>query len=132
PAPRRSAAGSSRRSFLQVGALGLAGLALPDVLRLRSVARASQPATRDTAVILIWLDGGPSHMDMYDQKPNAPAEYRGPTSVTRTNVPGIDITDLMPRQARVMDKLAIVRSLHHSTRDPFAAAHWMLTAPLRS
>jgi hypothetical protein len=119
--------GLSRRSFLQAGALGVAGLALPDLLRLRADATTSNAATRDTAVILIWLDGGPTHMDTYDLKPNAPLEYRGPMSATRTNVPGIDICDLMPRQARIMDKLAIVRSLHHTTGDHFAGAHWMLT-----
>jgi hypothetical protein len=129
---QRRCDGVSRRSFLQAGVLGLGGLALPDLLRLRAEARFASTDRRDTAVILIWLDGGPTHMDMYDPKPNAPAEYRGPTSVTRTNVPGIDISSLMPRQAQVMDKLAIVRSLYHSTGDHFAGAHWMLTGHLGS
>jgi hypothetical protein len=124
--------GLSRRSFLQAGALGAFGLALPDLLRLRADASFRQQPTRDTAVILIWLDGGPTHMDTYDLKPNAPPEYRGPMQATRTNVAGIDICDLMPRQARQMDKLAIVRSLHHSTGDHFAGAHWMLTGHLGS
>jgi hypothetical protein len=121
--------GLTRRSFLQAGALSAAGLALPDLLRLR--ASTTQPA-RDTAVILIWLDGGPTHLDTYDPKPNAPAEYRGPMQFSRTNVPGIDICSLMTRQTRVMDKLAIVRSLHHTTGDHFAGAHWMLTGHLGS
>jgi hypothetical protein len=121
--------GLTRRSFLQAAALSVAGLTLPDLLRLR--ASTTQPA-RDTAVILIWLDGGPTHMDTYDPKLNAPAEYRGPMQFTRTNVPGIDICSLMTRQTRVMDKLAIVRSLHHTTGDHFAGAHWMLTGHLGS
>jgi hypothetical protein len=121
--------GLTRRSFLQAGALSAAALALPDLLRLR--ASTTQPA-RDTAVILIWLDGGPTHLDTYDPKPNAPAEYRGPMQFSRTNVPGIDICSLMTRQTRVMDKLAIVRSLHHTTGDHFAGAHWMLTGHLGS
>ena len=129
---RRYCDGLSRRSFLKAGVLGAAGLALPDFLRWRAQAAASHRATRDTAVILIWLDGGPTHMDTYDLKLNAPAEYRGPMQPTRTNVPGIDICELMPRQARVMDKLAVVRSLHHSTGDHFAGAHWMLTGHLGS
>lgn len=116
--------GLSRRSFLQAGVLGAAGLALPDVLRLKAQAEAS---SRETAVIMIWLDGGPTHMDTYDVKTQAPAEYRGPMKTTRTNVPGVEICDLMPEQAKLADKLAIVRSLHHTTGDHFAGAHWMLT-----
>lgn len=110
---------------MQAGVLGMTGLTLADSLRLK--AQAAATGTRDTAVILIWLDGGPTHMDTYDIKTEAPAEYRGPFQTTPTNVPGIDITELMPRQARVMDKLAIVRSLYHTTGDHFAGAHWMLT-----
>jgi len=116
--------GLNRRSFLQAGALALGGLALPDALRLKAQASTGQ---RDTAVILIWLDGGPTHMEMYDLKPDAPAEYRGPLKPIATNVPGIQISELFPRQARVMDKFSIVRSIHHSTGDHFAGAHWMLT-----
>jgi hypothetical protein len=119
--------GLSRRSFLTAGCLGLAGLALPDWLRLRArSAEAGQP-TRDTAVILIWLDGGPTHLDTYDLKPGAPKEYRGELKPTRTNVPGLDVCELMPEQAKVMDRLAVVRSLYHTTGDHFAGAHWMLT-----
>jgi hypothetical protein len=117
--------GLTRRSFLTVGSLGLAGLALPDVLRARSQAASS--SGRDTAVIFIWLDGGPTHMDTYDLKMEAPKEYRGEMKPTKTNVPGIDICDLMPEQAKVMDRLSIVRSLHHKTGDHFAGAHWMTT-----
>jgi hypothetical protein len=119
--------GLTRRSFLQAGALGALGLTLPDLFRARASASTPTGTTRDTAVILIWLDGGPTHLEMYDLKPNAPAEYRGPLRPRRTNVPGLDISELMPRQARVMDKLAVVRSLHHTTGDHFAGAHWMLT-----
>jgi hypothetical protein len=119
--------GLSRRSFLQAGFLGVAGLSLADSLRLKATAANAGQSTRDTAVILVWLDGGPTHMDTYDLKPAAPAEYRGPLKGTRTNVPGLDICELMPNQARIMDKLAIVRSLHHTTGDHFEGAHWMLT-----
>ena len=89
---------------------------------------AVQPTSKNTSVILIWLDGGPGHMDMYDMKPDAPAEYRGIWKPIRTNVPGFDITELFPRQAKVADKFSIVRSLHHDTGDHFAGGHRMLTA----
>jgi hypothetical protein len=119
--------GLTRRSFLQAGTLGALGLSLPDLFRARAQGSTRTSGTRDTAVILIWLDGGPTHMDTYDLKTSAPAEYRGPLRGTRTNVPGLDICELMPRQARVMDRLAVVRSLYHTTGDHFAGAHWMLT-----
>jgi hypothetical protein len=83
---------------------------------------------KDTRVILLWLDGGPGHMDMYDMKPEAPAEYRGLWNPIRTNVPGFEITELFPRQAKVADKFSVVRSLHHDNGDHFAAAHYMLTS----
>jgi hypothetical protein len=119
--------GLSRRSFLRAGCLALGGLGLPEWLRLEAWADGAGRPTRGTAVILIWLDGGPTHLDTYDLKPDAPAEYRGALKGTRTNVPGIDICELMPEQAKVMDKLAVVRSLCHTTGDHFAGAHWMLT-----
>lgn len=113
-----------RRSFLQVGVTGLAALGLPHLAQ----ARAAVGAARDTSVILIWLDGGPGHMDMYDMKPDAPAEYRGIWRPIRTRVPGFDITELYPRQSRVTDKFSMIRSLHHNTGDHFAAGHRILTA----
>src|SRR5262245_1139329 len=91
--------GLTRRSFLQAGVLGLGSVTLSDWLRLKAQANEVGRATRDTAVIMIWLDGGPTHMDMYDMKPAAPAEYKGPLNPVRTNVPGVDICELMPRQA---------------------------------
>jgi hypothetical protein len=115
--------GLGRRSFLRVGALGLGGLALADLLRLR--ARAERP--RDTAVIQVLLGGGPSHIDTYDPKPDAPRELRGEFRTIATAVPGVSICELMPRQARVMDRLAIVRSLHHASADHGAGSHWIAT-----
>lgn len=116
--------GLHRRSFLQVGVAGLASVSLPQILQAREQSRGPK---KDTGVILIWLDGGPSHMDLYDMKPEAPAEYRGIWKPIRTKVPGIEISELFPRQARVTDKFSIVRSLQHHTGDHFAAAHRMLT-----
>jgi uncharacterized protein (DUF1501 family) len=117
--------GLSRRSFLQVGVAGMASLSLADVLKAR--AASADSSRKDNAVILIWLDGGPSHMDLYDLKPEAPAEYRGFWKPIRTNVPGMEITELFPEQAKVADKFSIVRSLHHDTGDHFTGGHWMLT-----
>src|ERR1700688_5143847 len=90
----RDYAGLSRRSFLQLGAAGRPALGLPQLLRART-----EPAvSKDTSVILLWLDGGPSHLDLYDMKPDAPAEYRGLWKPIRTNVPGIEISELFPKQ----------------------------------
>src|SRR4029077_684552 len=115
----------NRRSFLQVGVAGMASVGLPSLLRAKE---ASAPSTgrKNTSVILIWLDGGPSHLDTYDMKPDAPAEYRGIWKPIRTAVPGFDVTELFPRQAKVTDKFSMVRSLHHDTGDHFAGAHRMI------
>src|SRR6516164_1093471 len=108
--------GLSRREFLRVGALGLGGLRLADLLRHRALgAEATRSSHR--AVIMIYLCGAPSHQDMYDLKPNAPAEYRGEFRPIRTNVPGMDICELMPLQARIADKLAIIRNLRALATD---------------
>jgi hypothetical protein len=102
--------GLSRRDFLKIGALG-AGLTLPDLLRGRALAAAGGRATTNKSAIMIYLPGGPSHMDMYDLKPDAPREFRGEFNPIATNVPGIQISEHMPLQARMFDKLAVVRSI---------------------
>jgi hypothetical protein len=113
-ARQRFCDGLNRRSFLKIGAFG-AGLALSDMMRLRALATpgavgAAGP-TSSKAAIMIYLPGGPSHMDMYDLKPDAPVEYRGEFRPIATNVSGIQICEHMPRQARMFDKLAVIRSL---------------------
>jgi hypothetical protein len=122
--PAHNCQGITRRTALKAGFLGLMGLSLPDLLRLRAEGSA---ARKDTAVILIWLDGGPSQLETYDPKPEAPAEYRGPYGAIRTNVPGIILSETLPLHARHADKMIFVRSLHHDNGDHFAGAHWMLT-----
>lgn len=119
--------GLSRRSFLQLGVAGMAWAGLGDVLRAKELSRTTAAAGKDTSVILLWLDGGPSHMDLYDLKPEAPAEYRGIWMPIKTNVPGIEISELFPLQAQIADKFSIVRSLHHGSGDHFTGGHWMLT-----
>jgi len=105
----------------------MASVALPDVWRARAASAQSNGNRKDTSVILIWLDGGPGHMDMYDMKPDAPAEYRGIWKPIRTKVPGFDITELFPKQAQITDKFSMIRSLQVNTGDHFAGGHRMLT-----
>ncbi|HZY89561.1 MAG TPA: DUF1501 domain-containing protein [Gemmataceae bacterium] len=99
--------GISRRNFLQVGAFG-AGLTLAGMLRARA---ATGGGTSNKSAIMIYLPGGPSHLDMYDLKPDAPKEFRGEFKPIATNVPGVQICEHFPMQARMWDKLAVVRSL---------------------
>jgi hypothetical protein len=108
-AKQRFCDGITRRGFLKIGAFG-AGLTLADLLRLRARA-ATGATTSHKAAIMIYLPGGPSHMDMYDLKPNAPVEFRGEFKPIPTNVPGVQICEHMPLQARMWDKLACIRSL---------------------
>src|SRR4051812_19992055 len=96
----RNCEGATRRDVLKIGALGLFGLSLPTVLSRQAQAAAD----KDVNVILIWLDGGPSHIDMFDPKPDAPVEIRGEFGVVETNVKGVRISDQLPRLAKVMDK----------------------------
>lgn len=98
----------SRRSLLQIGGLGLGGLSLPDILRAQQQSGESSP---HKAVIMIFLAGGPPHQDMLDLKPAAPREVRGEFNPIETSVPGIQISELMPRVASMMDRFAIIRSL---------------------
>src|SRR5713226_5554896 len=102
--------GLSRRGFLKVGALGVGGLTLADLLRLRAHGAATTQAS-SKAIIMVYLNGGPSHMDTYDLKPDAPVEYRGEFRPTRTNVPGMDICEHLPMQAQIADKFAIIRNM---------------------
>jgi len=102
--------GISRRDFLRVGGLGATGLTLADLLRLKAQGAVRAEAAHK-AVIMVFLTGGPSHIDMYDLKPEAPVEYRGEFKPINTNVPGVDICELMPLQAKLADKLAIVRNM---------------------
>ncbi len=98
----------SRRRWLQIGGLALGGLALPDILRAQAASGERGPAR---GIIMVLLPGGPTHLDTFDLKPDAPAEIRGEFRPIPTNVPGIDLCEHMPRLARLADKLAVIRSL---------------------
>ncbi len=102
---RRVCDGVSRRDFLRIGGLAMGGLTLPNLLRAES------KASRHKSVIMIWLPGGPSHMDTYDLKPGAPAEYRGEFRPITSRVPGMDFCEHLPRHAAIADKLAVIRSV---------------------
>jgi len=103
-------AGISRREALRVGGLSALGIHLPDVLRAQ--AQASERAGREVNCVLLWLLGGPSHIDMYDLKPLAPAEIRGELNPISTNLPGLELGELMPNMAQCADKFSVIRSMH--------------------
>jgi Protein of unknown function (DUF1501) len=125
--------GFNRRGFLKVGCLGTTGLTLGSLLRAHaSGATGERGPSADRSVILIWLDGGPPQHETYDPKPDAPAEFRGPLRAIDTAVPGVQVSELLPEHARLMNKMSIIRSMYHDNGDHFAAAHWMLTGYLGS
>jgi hypothetical protein len=107
----------SRRAALHAGALGVVGLSLADVLRLEALGAPVTGQPRAKSVILLWLWGGPSHLDTFDMKPRAPVEYRGPYAPISTSVPGIQICELLPQLAARADKYALIRSLHSASND---------------
>ena len=98
---------------MQVGLTGFASLGLPGLLRLRAE-NASKPKSERTAVIMVWLPGGQSHVDTYDPKPEIGSEYRGPFKTIRTKVPGTVFTELLPMNAKIADKFTVLRSMHQS------------------
>src|SRR3954469_24583212 len=109
PGAHRYCDGLSRRGFLKAGSLAVGGLALADLLKLKAQG-AVAPNRSGKSVIMICLGGGPSHLDTYDMKPDAPAEYRGEFKPIRSNVPGMDLCELLPQQAKIADKFSVVRS----------------------
>ena len=127
-------AGLTRRDCLQLGLGVLFGGGLAHALRLRALAAESSPAQSPTArsCILIWLDGGPTHYETFDPKPDAPAEIRGQFKPIDTKVSGIRIAEHLKRLAAIADKLAVVRSIRHDQGNHGAGNHYMMTgAPPR-
>src|SRR5262245_60916237 len=107
----------NRRDFVRVGGLGVAGITLPWILR--NEATAAETHTRPKSVIYVVLDGGPSHIDMWDPKPDSPDEIRGPFKPIATKLPGVQFTELMPMQAEMMDRLALLRGIRSVENDHF-------------
>lgn len=115
--------GASRRDFLKVGVLGAGGLLLPDLLR----ARAAGTVSRNASIVWLWLGGGPTHVETFDPKMSAPAEYRSVIGATKTNVTGIEIGSVFTKMAKVADKMAFVRSFAHRNSGHGGGTHWVMT-----
>ena len=116
----------NRRAFVRSGLAGLCSLGLADLLRLEG--RAANVSRSPKSILVLWLWGGPSHMETFDLKPNAPVEYRGEFRPIATNVPGIEISEHLPRLARLADKFAILRSMHHDSPGHVNSTHTLLSA----
>ncbi len=122
--------GFLRRDLMRVGGLTALGLGVGDFLRLQRLAAAeshSLPSVRAKACILIWLDGGPSHLETFDPKPDAPAEVRGPMSTISTTLPGIRISESLPRTAAMLDRIAIIRSMTSPLGEHNFGTHYLMT-----
>jgi hypothetical protein len=124
--------GVTRRDFIQVGLTSVVGLGLCDLLRLRAVAAGSGPASSVSAAknvncILIWLDGGPSHYESFDPKPDAPSEIRGEFKTIPTKIPGVHFSECVPKLAEVADKFTVVRSICHKDPNHGGGNHYMMT-----
>src|SRR5579884_700340 len=112
----RSCQGLTRRAFLQAGASTVLGLSLADLLRLRATGQET-PTGSVRSVLLLWLWGGPAHLDTWDPKPGAPLEFRGPFSTIATRTVGLRISELFPQLAQLSDRYALIRSLHTGSND---------------
>jgi Protein of unknown function (DUF1501) len=127
PRHRSDCEGSTRRDFLKVGALGLSGLALPDLLRARAADRAAGKSVRNTSVVWLWLGGGPTQIETFDPKPDAPAEFRSTVGQVKTTVAGVQIGGVFPKIADRADKMAFVRSFAHDNSGHSGGTHWVMT-----
>lgn len=119
--------GTSRRDFLKIGALGTGMLTLPDLLRARAEARAAGQTVKNTSVIWLWLGGGPTHVETFDPKMTAPAEYRSVTGEVATTIPGVTLGGTFSKMASVADKMAFVRSFAHTNSGHGGGTHWVMT-----
>lgn len=120
-------AGTSRRDFLRIGSLGLGALTLPDLLRSRAQAELTGSPTKDTSVIWLWLGGGPTHVETFDPKMTAPAEYRSVTGEVKSAIPGVTLGGNFERMAALADKMAFVRSFAHTNSGHGGGTHYVMT-----
>jgi hypothetical protein len=126
--PSRLCSGPSRREFLRIGGLTVGGLALPTLLQASATPASSRPRpTKAKSCILIFMDGGPSHLELWDLKPDAPLEVRGEFRPIPSSVPGAPVGELLPLLARQMHHFAQVRAVHHGINDHNAGSYYMLT-----
>ncbi len=119
--------GTTRRDFLKVGALGLTSFTLPNLLRARAAAAEAGKPTRNTSVVWLWLGGGPTHVETFDPKMTAPAEFRSVLGAVPSNVPGIELGGAVPKMAQVADRMAFVRSFAHQNSGHGGGTHWVMT-----
>jgi hypothetical protein len=118
-------AAMSRRHLLKVGGLGLLGLNMPGLLRAAAAKKGPKPKAK--SVIFLFQFGGPSHIDMFDRKPNAPEAFRGPLQGIPTSVPGLQVCEGLERTAKIMDKVTLIRSMTHTMKNHNSAAYYALT-----
>jgi hypothetical protein len=123
----RDCDGSTRREFLQVGALGAGMLTLPGLLAARARAASTGSQVKDTSIVWLWLGGGPTHVETFDPKMTAPSEYRSVTGEVATNLPGVTIGGTFPKMAEVADKMAFVRSFAHNNSGHGGGTHFVMT-----
>jgi hypothetical protein len=119
--------GINRRDFIRVGTLGFVGLSMTDLFALQAAAADGGAAAKAKSVILLWMDGGPAQHDTWDPKPNAPADIRGEFKPIATNADGVQICELLPKMAKQMDKVALVRTMAHNEGAHERAQHFLLT-----
>ena len=115
----------SRRQMLKVGGLGLLGLTLPQLLRAEALKKG--PKAKAKSVIFLFQWGGPSHIDMFDMKPNAPEQIRGPHKPISSSADGIQVSERLPRVSKIMDKVTIIRSVHHTMKNHNSAGYYALS-----
>src|SRR5262249_17547977 len=127
PRTRTDCDGASRRDFLKIGALGASGLLLPDLLRLRAAAKQAGQSTKSTSVVWLWLGGGPTHVETFDPKMSAPAEFRGGLGAFKPNGRGMGTGGVFPKTARRAEKLAFVPSFAHNNPGHGGGPHGVMT-----
>jgi len=120
-------AGTTRRDFLKVGSLGAGSLALPQLLAARTHAASEGQVVKDTSVVWLWLGGGPTHIETFDPKMDAPVEYRSVTGEVTTSIPGVTLGGNFTDMARVADKMAFVRSFAHNDSGHGSGTHYVMT-----
>ncbi|MBM4070170.1 MAG: DUF1501 domain-containing protein [Planctomycetes bacterium] len=123
----RNCDGASRREFLKVGTLGLGGFGLSNLLQMRSAAASTGRSLPDTSVVWLWLGGGATHIETFDPKMSAPAEYRSMVGAAQTSIPGVQIGGLFPRMARRARQMAFVRSFTHGNSGHTGGTHFVMT-----
>ncbi len=119
--------GVCRRDFLKVGTLGATGLTLPGLLAARAAAAAAGDQVKDTAVVWLWLSGGPTHIETFDPKMTAPSEYRSITGEVKTKLAGVSVGGTFPKIAKVADRMAFVRSFAHTNSGHGGGTHYVMT-----